>query len=278
MSEYDEEIKKILFRALGNIAQALCDDYVKKNAEFRSSAGLKAKIIRRMNGETCEWCRALAGIYEYGTEPKEVYQRHDNCDCTVEFVTEKGTQNVNTKQWTTPEETLEQRKLIQGIDTRTGIQRSVPQKSGIENVTAEYLRSATPGIGEISYDAGYVVSRHSEEIKIAQWLHDNLGGDIVLLQETGGLYEKTPDYLWRGKSWELKTTSTEKAADSALRSALKQIAENPGGVILDYGNNKISMERAVDIITRRLLRQGQCNADILIMQKGDLVRALRYKK
>ncbi len=69
------------------------------------------------------------------------------------------------KQWTTAEEIFEQRKLIQGIDARTGIQRSAPQKSDIENVTTEYLRLATLGIGEISYDAWYVVSRHSEEIK-----------------------------------------------------------------------------------------------------------------
>lgn len=93
-----EEAVNVLIRALENIAQSMCDDYVKKNAEFRSNAGLNPKIIRRMRGETCPWCRQLAGTYEYGKEPHEVYQRHDNCDCTVEYVTEKGSQNVHTKQ------------------------------------------------------------------------------------------------------------------------------------------------------------------------------------
>lgn len=99
MSEYWDQVEKILSRSLENIAQSMFDDYIKKNAEFRSKAGLSPKIIRKMHGETCEWCRALAGTYEYGEEPDEVYQRHDNCDCTVEYVTEKGKQDVWTKAW-----------------------------------------------------------------------------------------------------------------------------------------------------------------------------------
>lgn len=274
-----DDVAWILQEPVVNFSQSIVDDSIRGNAEFQAGAGLKPKIVRTLLGKACDWCRALAGTYTYPNVPKDVYRRHENCRCTVVYDPGSGKrQNVHTKQWITAKETLEQRKLIQGIDTRTGIQRSVPQKAGVENVTAEYLRSATPGIGEISYDAGYVVSHHSEEIKIAQWLHDNFGGDIVLLQETGGLYEKTPDYLWSGKCWELKTTSTEKAADSALRSALKQIVINPGGVILDYRSNEISVERAVDIISRRLSRQEQCNADVMILQNGKLVRVLRYKK
>lgn len=117
-----EEAVKVLIRALENIAQSMCDDYVKRNAEFRSNAGLKPKIIRRMRGETCEWCRALAGTYPYGEEPREVYQRHDNCDCTVEYVTEKGSQNVHTKRWTTDAtpDKIEARKQV-GLAESTAV-------------------------------------------------------------------------------------------------------------------------------------------------------------
>ena len=122
------------------------------------------------------------------------------------------------------------------------------------------------------------LQKFAEEIKTAQWLHENLGGDIVLLAEDGGLYEKTPDFLWRGKGWELKTTTTEKSADSALRNALKQILENPGGVILDYGDNEVSIQDIEKIVIRRLERQEKCTADILILNHGKIVRAIRYKK
>ncbi|MDD6649894.1 MAG: hypothetical protein PUE87_07970 [Subdoligranulum variabile] len=155
--------------------------------------------------------------------------------------------------------------------------RERPQ-TGLRDVLAEYLSNARPGTGTVTYEDGYHVSHHGEEIKTAQWLHENLGGDIVLLAEDGGLYEKTPDFLWRGKGWELKTTTTEKSADSALRNALKQILENPGGVILDYGDNEVSIQDIGKIVIRRLERQEKCTADILILNHGKIVRAIRYKK
>ena len=151
-------------------------------------------------------------------------------------------------------------------------------RSEPENVLEEYLQTATPGKGTITYDEGYNRTRHAAEIKTAHWLHDTLGGDIVLLQETGGLFEKTPDFTWRNKDWELKSTTTEKSADNALRSALKQIQDNPGGVILNYNYNDIELDAVLDIVKRRLLRQEQCNADILIIHRDELKAALRYKK
>ena len=153
-----------------------------------------------------------------------------------------------------------------------------PTSGGMLDVLEEYQRNAKPGAGTLTYGEGYRISHHAEEIKTAQWLHENLGGDIVLLAEDGGLYEKTPDFLWRGKGWELKTPTTEKSADSALRNALKQILENPGGVILDYGDNEVSIQDIGKIVIRRLERQEKCTADILILNHGKIVRAIRYKK
>ena len=155
---------------------------------------------------------------------------------------------------------------------------TLPTSGGMLDVLEEYQRNAKPGAGTLTYGEGYRISHHAEEIKTAQWLHENLGGDIVLLAEDGGLYEKTPDFLWRGKGWELKTTTTEKSADSALRNALKQILENPGGVILDYGENEVSIQDIGKIVIRRLERQEKCTADILILNHGKIVRAIRYKK
>ena len=155
---------------------------------------------------------------------------------------------------------------------------TLPTSGGMLDVLEEYQRNAKPGAGTLTYGEGYRISHHAEEIKTAQWLHENLGGDIVLLAEDGGLYEKTPDFLWRGKGWELKTNTTEKSADSALRNALKQILENPGGVILDYGDNEVSIQDIGKIVIRRLERQEKCTADILILNHGKIVRAIRYKK
>ena len=81
-------------RSIENSTRSIFDEYIKQNAANRASVGITAKIVRKMHSETCEWCRSLAGVYIYGQEPHEVYQRHDNCDCTVEYFCEKGRQNI----------------------------------------------------------------------------------------------------------------------------------------------------------------------------------------
>ena len=88
------QVDEVMKRSIENSTRSIFDEYIKQNAANRASVGITAKIVRKMHSETCEWCRSLAGVYIYGQEPHEVYQRHDNCDCTVEYYCEKGRQNV----------------------------------------------------------------------------------------------------------------------------------------------------------------------------------------
>ena len=87
----------------------------------------------------------------------------------------------------------------------------------IQNVTGDYLKIATPKEGAIIYEEGYRMGLHGKKVKIADWLHNTLGGDIMLLNEGGNWNKKTPDFIWNGKEWELKSISSAKAADSALK-------------------------------------------------------------
>lgn len=147
----------------------------------------------------------------------------------------------------------------------------------IQDVLAEYQRNANPGAGTLTYDEGYRIAHHAEEIKTAQWLHENLGGDIVLLQENlGG--EKKPDYIWNQKQWELKSISTEKAADSAVRGALKQIEHVPGGIIIDCGDGVKSYTSLWGIVVKRIQRSCHFDVDVLILKDGKLSHVLRYTK
>lgn len=147
-----------------------------------------------------------------------------------------------------------------------------------EDVLGEYLRTAVPGQGSILYDDGYDLIRHADEVKTAQWLHDTLGGDIVLLNEAQGYKILTPDYRWRGKLWDLKSVTTEKAANSAVRHGLKQIQSAPGGVILNYGENSISLSELKNVLKKRMEASAQFTVDILVIQQEKLVAVLRYKK
>lgn len=148
-----------------------------------------------------------------------------------------------------------------------------------EDVSAEYAERATPGEGTITQDDGYDTDRHTEETKIAEWLRSKFGGDIRLLNESKVDHEKRADLLWRGKLWDLKTASTEKAANTAIKRGLQQIRPNPGGIILDYKDIEISMDLLKQVIDKRMewLSEGE-TVDIMIVRNGEVVKVLRYKK
>lgn len=93
-----------------NNSEAFHDDYIKKNAAFRESLGLKAVIIREASSNCCDWCAALEGTYDYSTAPKEIYQRHEFCRCDVTFQTERKSQNVWSKSsWESSQEEINKR-------------------------------------------------------------------------------------------------------------------------------------------------------------------------
>lgn len=259
-------------------SRMVVDDTLKRNVDFQGKAGLRPRVIRTAESHCCKWCSALAGTYDYPRVPKDVYRRHERCRCRVEYDPGEGRrQNVWNKTWTEDPEVLQVRK--QFAETPLPNKVHLPKEDPLQNVLPEYLRAATPGIGSISYDTGYDMVRHADEIKTAQWLHDHLGGDIVLLNEAHEVGQRMPDYLWRGSFWDLKTSSSEKSANSAIRHGLSQIQENPGGIILNFNENSFSMQILKEVIRKRMQWYSLTNdIDILVLSHNQLVGALRYKK
>ena len=100
---------------LTNYMQSYVDDTMKRNAEFQSRAGVSPKIVRKSPTKCCPWCDALVGEYKYPDDvPDDVYRRHDNCNCIVEFYPGDGTkQDVWSKQWAgEDEEIIADRKKV----------------------------------------------------------------------------------------------------------------------------------------------------------------------
>ena len=99
----EEVIRRRAENAIANIANTFHDDYVQENAKFRNNAGLKTYITRTTTGKCCAWCTQIAGRYEYGRHPADVFRRHDHCDCIVTY--ENGRQRTNVwtkKSWNAP--------------------------------------------------------------------------------------------------------------------------------------------------------------------------------
>lgn len=119
-TEEFEKVKWILDEPIKNFSQSIVDDVAKSNIEFQAKVGLKPKITRVVVGNCCDWCRELAGTYDYGDAPDDIYRRHRYCRCRVEYEPGDGRiQDAHTKEWRDPkrEAKIEARKKI-GIKER----------------------------------------------------------------------------------------------------------------------------------------------------------------
>ena len=99
-AEQFEDVEWMLQKPVENFSVNIVDESIRLNVDFQGRAGLKPVVRRRAPGYCCEWCRALAGEYEYPKVPKDVYRRHENCRCSVNYDPGDGRQqNVHSKRW-----------------------------------------------------------------------------------------------------------------------------------------------------------------------------------
>lgn len=120
ISEADvfDDVAWVLQDPVINFSQSIVDEILRENVRFQGRAGLTPKIIRKAERKCCKWCSALAGEYDYPDVPDDVYRRHGNCRCTVDYDPGDGRRkNVHTQRWTGSEENaiLEKMKNTPGI-------------------------------------------------------------------------------------------------------------------------------------------------------------------
>lgn len=96
-----DDVAWMLKEPVVNFSQSVVDDAVRDNIEFQAKAGLQPTLTRRLVGKGCKWCRELAGVYDYTNVPKDIYRRHENDRCIVEYDPKdgRGIQNSHTKKW-----------------------------------------------------------------------------------------------------------------------------------------------------------------------------------
>lgn len=107
-----ETVKWLLQAPVVNYSQSIVDDAIKENADFHHKSGLRPKIIRHVNPGACDWCRALAGTYDYKTAPRDVYRRHNHCTCKTEYDPGDGKiKNIWSKQDRSPSDEEKQARI-----------------------------------------------------------------------------------------------------------------------------------------------------------------------
>lgn len=114
-----ETVKWLLQAPVVNYSQSIVDEAIRENADFHHKSGLRPKIIRHVNPGACDWCRALAGTYDYKTAPRDVYRRHNHCTCKTEYDPGDGKiSNVWNKQDRSPSDDEKQARIELSKQTR----------------------------------------------------------------------------------------------------------------------------------------------------------------
>ena len=171
-----DDVAWILNEPVKTFSRSVVDDSIKANADFQYKAGLSPKIVRTAEAKCCDWCASLEGEYDYPLENTDVYRRHDNCRCVVEYKPGDGrAQNTHTKQWRDEsEERIERaeqlsRHLVnksvtpqeRAINAAIQAQRNASKADVLVNAIVENheaLKYYTPaGMKRILEDAGYSV-------------------------------------------------------------------------------------------------------------------------
>lgn len=268
----EQAINKYLNEPIKNITQAYYDEFVKENAENSAQVGLKTIVIRREIGRCCDWCSSLAGEYEYGEQPEDFFRRHDYCKCMVLF---KNMNGRYTDVWS--KKRFESEKMARIAKVKEfDLEDEFTQMS--RETLKPYWDKATPGKGKIEIEEGWDKGQNGDaELRYAKNLHQRFGGDIKLLSNSND--SKSPDYQWNGELWEHKGAGSLTSIDNQLRRGIKQIAENPGGVIIERTSKVASRKETYEKIMYRLDRS--CyhkKTDVIVFDGDDIFLAIHWEK
>ena len=171
-AENFDDVAWILDEPVESFSLNVVDEILKANIIFQGRSGLQPKIFRKAERKCCKWCSQLAGKYTYPDVPDDVYRRHNNCRCTVEYDPGDGRrQNVHTKKWTTQEESakLEARKQI-GMPNPGKILPTLEDKKaeyhrpGVQTIRNSELPNGLP----IKADAGAILDKTDDFGKVLQ--------------------------------------------------------------------------------------------------------------
>ena len=87
-----KNIEKSFYDQLVNFSENIVDDSIRDNVGRLYRSGIRTMIVRQAEFRACEWCREVAGSYDYAevrNTGNDVWRRHENCHCIIDYVTEK---------------------------------------------------------------------------------------------------------------------------------------------------------------------------------------------
>lgn len=215
-------------RSVSNVVVSMHDDFIEANAKFRSGAGLQCFVTRKTDGSCCPWCTRLAGRYRYPEDiPDEIFQRHDNCGCTVTYENGRKRQDVWSKRtWEAPDKEA-------GRQKPTVFNREQAQKLQADNAPKRLTYDRKRGI--IITGGKYTVGseqwiRHQElRAKQAGIAYSELlnADNIKAISKSSGLSEeeisRIKDHVFKNKHISYDGTLNKFTPDYDMAVAFKRL-------------------------------------------------------
>ena len=271
---------------LENISRGMYDDFVESSCRSMRKSGAKAVIVRKEIGSCCDWCRSLAGTYDYsaGQYPDDIFRRHENCRCIVTVSNEKGhyTDVWSKREYDSERELIRGRiEDIQHEEARTAVRKRKARKRAkavsegkqffdstdfwkdADRRAGEDFYTGVKNPGKVFYKDGqrYEIDGHhvkfepsQHEREIAEVLAEQMHDRVILqpkIEYPKGI--KMPDYTIGGKSYDLKTI--EGAGKNTLDSSVKRKKGQASNFVFDVTKFAVSddemFRQASHIIERR---------------------------
>lgn len=283
---------------LENISRGMYDDFVESSCRSMRKSGAKAVIVRKEIGSCCDWCRSLAGTYDYsaGQYPDDISRRHENCRCIVTVSNEKGhyTDVWSKREYDSERELIRGRiEDIQHEEARTAVRKRKARKRAkavsegkqffdstdfwkdADRRAGEDFYTGVKNPGKVFYKDGqrYEIDGHhvkfepsQHEREIAEVLAEQMHDRVILqpkIEYPKGI--KMPDYTIGGKSYDLKTItgSGKNIIDNNVKGNEKQ-AKN---FIFDITNCKLSEDDLVNQVEFVMWRRSFVDKIIFVRNK-----------
>lgn len=197
-------------------------------------------LTRRIVGETCGWCHARAGIWEY--PDSDLFARHDNCDCLIK---------------------------VSGYNSRNGTLRNYTKNSRQENTyTLATIFKDPTGSRRLVVNGEEKNKLHEKQS--LEWLGKQVGGDFTILKESQQPGVKMPDAIRNSTEIiEIKKFSTRTSLDTRLRNASKQLSPE------NLQNTSIPQWQGRTCV---VILDGGDNASATKLSRGDIKRTIESRK
>lgn len=169
---------------------------------------------------------------------------------------------------------------------------SAPRKpAAMKNVTTEYFGSATPN-SHVVQDlhtyvidgTAYTVDGHNvvldyslHEKEIAELLERELGGEIFMVPRINSPQGvSTPDYLFRGKGYDLKTIGQD-AGPKTILNRIKKAKRQAHNFIIDVTAAKQLPDELIDKQIERVFKEKETQfvSEIITIRNDKIVKIIK---